>query len=86
MADHIYRAFIVLAPGGPSTSTRSEEGHTLTFAIVDSVDAAVQLITSLSGQGLTHVELSEAFGDEGLAAVGKALDEKVKIGRVHFSR
>jgi len=84
MADPIYRAFVVLAPGGASSSTRSEEGYTLTIGIVDSVDAAVQLISSLSGQGLTHVELSAAFGDEGLAAVKKALDENVKIGRVHF--
>ena len=84
MADRIHRAFIVLAPGGTSSSTRSEEGYTLTIGIVDSVDAAVRLISSLGGQGLTHVELSEAFGDEGLAAVEKALDENVKIGRVRF--
>lgn len=84
MAEHIHKAFIVLAPAGGSSSTQTSDGFTLTLATVSTVEAAVQQVRTLRDQGLTHVELSADFGESGLVAVRKEAGSGIRVGRVRY--
>lgn len=84
MADRQHLAFIILVPepGSNSQSQQSYDGYTLTLATVDSMDAGARLGRDLSGQGVTQIELSSSFGDEGLEAVRTAVGPGVRVARV----
>ena len=86
MADQAHLAFFILipAPGSNSMSRNTGPGFSLSLATVDSVDAAVQLVHDLRGQGVTAIELSSSFGDEGLAAVQAAAGEGIEVARVRY--
>ncbi|MBS3803582.1 MAG: hypothetical protein KGY54_03485 [Oleiphilaceae bacterium] len=84
MTEQTHLAFIILAPGGASSSAQSSEGFTLTTAIVDSVDAGVQLVRNLQGQNVTNIELSASFGDDGLELIRRAAEPGVLVGRVRY--
>lgn len=84
MAAKEHLVSIILAPGGGSTSAQSSDGFTLTTATVASIDAGVQLVGNLQGQGVTHIELSASFGDAGLEEIRRAMEPGVRLGRVHY--
>ncbi|WP_404364227.1 DUF6506 family protein [Marinobacter sp.] len=84
MSEQVHLAFIILAPGGASTNARSDNGFTLTLATVDTIEAAVQLTRNLTGQGVTNIELSAGFGDDGLAEIRKVAGTGVRVGRVRY--
>lgn len=83
-ANHIAFFILVPAPGNTSLSSQSSNGYTLSLATLGSIDAAKRLARELAGQGVTAIELSSGFGDEGLAAVREAAGEGVKVGRVYY--
>lgn len=84
MSDNHHLAFFILVPepGSNSVSRSTGLGFTLSIATVDGIDAAVQLTRDLSSQGVTAIELSSGFGDEGLAAIRAAAGEGISVARV----
>lgn len=84
MSQQKYLAFFILAPalGSSSVSSQSADGFSLTLATVDSVKAARNLAGNLKSQGVTHIELSSSFGDEGLAVIREAVGEGIEVARV----
>jgi hypothetical protein len=84
MSENTHLAFFILVPepGSNSVSRSTGAGFTLSLATVDSIDAAVQLVRDLSSQGVTAIELSSSFGDEGLSALREAAGEGVRVARV----
>lgn len=84
MTERMHKACIILTPVGGSSSTQSSDGFTLTLATVSTVEAGVQTVRNLRDQGLTHVELSENFGDDGLAQIRREAGSDVRVGRVRY--
>lgn len=84
MTKQVHQVSMILVPDGASMSTQSSKDFTLTIATVTSVEAAVELIRSIDGHGLTHVELSASFGDEGLERIQEVAEQLIRVGRVHY--
>lgn len=84
MASKRHLAFLILVPPPGSNSLSQQAGldFTLSLATVDSINAAERLARDLGGEGVTDIELSSGFGDEGLAAVQAAAGEGVRVARV----
>lgn len=86
MTTSSHTAFLILAPesGNNSTSSQSSNGHTLTLSTLSSIDAAKQLVKELASQGVSTIELSSSFGNDGLSAVQDAAGETIRVGLVRF--
>ena len=88
MASSKHLAFFILVPepGNTSLSSQSSNGYTLSLATLGSLEAAQRLARELASQGVTAIELSSSFGEEGLRAVRDAAGEDVKVGLVRFDK
>lgn len=86
MSGPAHLAFFILVPAGGNTSVSSQSSHgqTLSIATLGSLAAAEQLARELAAQGVSAIELSSSFGDEGLAAVREAAGKGVRVGRVTY--
>lgn len=88
MSQQTHLVFFILVPtlGSNSVSSQSADGKSLSLATVDSVEAARRLAGDLKNEGVTHIELSSSFGDEGLAAIKEAVGEGIDVARVRSER
>lgn len=85
MAKHKHLAFLILVPtGSNSVSTQSGDGFTLSLAMVDNLDSAIQFASDLVDQGVGAIELSAAFGEEGLAAIREVVGDGIDVGVVRY--
>lgn len=86
MSRSTHLAFFILVPasGNTALSSQSSNGYTLSLATLSNVEAAKRLARELNAQGVTAIELSSSFGDEGLAVVREAVGEGVKVGLVRY--
>ncbi|MEC9482353.1 MAG: DUF6506 family protein [Halomonas sp.] len=82
--NHLAFFILVPAPGNTSLSSQSSNGYTMSLATLGSIEAAERLARELSSQGVTAIELSSSFGEEGLAAVREAAGPEVKVGLVRY--
>ena len=80
-------AFLFVAPGADPGQHRSVI-HTPNVELitvgVDDYATALQVVTELTEQGVTAIELCGGFGIEGTAAVNKAAGGKAVVGVVRF--
>lgn len=80
-------AFIFLSPEGNVERHQSEvitESVSVKTCAVNSYQAACELATRLVSQGVTAIELCGGFGNEGVAAVQKAVAGQAAVGVVRF--
>ena len=80
-------AFLFVAPGADSAQHRSViQTPNVELITVGAGDyaTAVQVVTELTAQGVTAIELCGGFGIEGVAAVNKAAAGKAVVGVVRF--
>lgn len=86
MTEHKHLAFLILVPAGGSNSasTQSGGGFTLSLATVDSLASAKQLARDLLDQGVDAIELSAAFGENGLAAIREIVGDRIDLGLVRY--
>ncbi|SFR63793.1 hypothetical protein SAMN05216203_2046 [Marinobacter daqiaonensis] len=86
MAEHKHLAFLILVPtvGSNAVSTQSGEGFTLSLATVDNLVSAKQLASDLRDQGVHAIELSAAFGENGLAAIRAVVGDNIDLGLVRY--
>ena len=80
-------AFLFVAPGADPGQHRSVI-HTPNVELitvgVDDYATALQVVTELTAQGVTAIELCGGFGIDGVAAVNKAAAGKAVVGVVRF--
>ena len=80
-------AFLFVAPGADPGQHRSVI-HTPNVELitvgVDDYATALQVVTELTEQGVTAIELCGGFGIEGTVAVNKAAGGKAVVGVVRF--
>ncbi|MFD2191893.1 DUF6506 family protein [Pistricoccus aurantiacus] len=81
---HIAFLILVPEPGNTALSSQSSGDYHLSLATLSDIDSAKRLVRELVSQGVSTIELSSSFGDDGLAAIQEAAGKDVRVGLVRF--